>query len=176
MSIVKRALSLAFSAHEGQYRKYHDNVPYIQHPLRVAFSVSKATSGQEIAVAAALLHDVLEDTEVPPEAISEACGNEVLHLVQELTNPSKNPEHAKKKREERKRIDREHLKQVSYAARVIKLCDRIDNLNDVANAPRDFQILYAKESVLLLEAIESVSYIDSNLVFEFKEAIAKLGV
>jgi len=156
-STVKNAIAIAFSAHEGQYRKYGDKVPYIQHPLRVAFKVSRAMNGLIIPVAAAVLHDVLEDTDTPPHVISNACGDDVLWLVQELTNPSKLPEHRKKPRAERKRIDREHLKQVSHSAQIIKLCDRIDNLHDVSEGPADFRKLYAQESRLLLEVLSGAN-------------------
>jgi (p)ppGpp synthase/HD superfamily hydrolase len=154
MGTLKKAIGLAFSAHDGQHRKYGDNIPYIQHPLRVAFRVSKATGGKVIVVSAAILHDVLEDTDVSPQVISKTCGEEVLWLVEELTNPSKLPEHNKKPRAERKRIDREHVKNASRYAKIIKLCDRTDNLYDLVNAPADFRKLYAQESRLLLEVLE----------------------
>lgn len=139
---VSNALGLAFAAHEGQFRKYGDGVPYIQHPVRVS-----------LMTAAALLHDVLEDTEVPAEVIAQKCGPGVLEIVQELTNPAHLPEHRYKPRAVRKQIDRDHLKTVSREAKIIKLCDRIDNLRDVVNAPADFRSLYAAESSLLLEAL-----------------------
>lgn len=152
---IRNAMTLAFSAHEGQYRKYGDKVPYIQHPLRVAFRVSRVMNGKVTPVAAALLHDVLEDTDTEPQAIKNACGEDVLLLVQELTNPSHLPENKGKPRAERKLIDREHLKQVSFPAKIIKLCDRIDNLTDLAAGPPDFKRLYAKESRLLLTALQN---------------------
>ena len=152
-STIKKAIELAFSAHKGQYRKYGNCIPYVQHPLRVSLKVSGVTGGMIIPVAAAILHDVLEDTDTPPGVISKECGDEVLWLVEELTNPSKLPEHKNKLRAERKRIDREHLKHVSHYAKIIKLCDRIDNLYDVVGAPSDFQLLYAQESRLLLESL-----------------------
>ncbi len=170
-STVKNAIAIAFAAHEGQYRKYGDGIPYIQHPLRVAFKVSRATGGKVIPVAAAVLHDVLEDTNVQGHVIANGCGQDVLWLVEELTNPSKLPIHRKKPRAERKRIDREHLKQVSHSAKIIKLCDRIDNLYDVAEGPADFRRLYAGESRLLLEALVGT---DKTLEEELLAAIEEV--
>lgn len=171
MKIVANALNLAFTAHKGQYRKYGDKVPYIQHPIRVAFHAAQIFMNLEVPVAAALLHDVLEDTKLPPEDIKDCCGNDVLFLVQELTNPSHLPENKKKLRAERKFIDREHIKLVSYQAKVIKLCDRIDNLKDIKKAPDDFKQLYAQESRALLEALKNTHFTLEKEMLEIIEEI-----
>lgn len=169
---LKNALSLAFLAHEGQYRKYGDNIPYVQHPIRVSLKVSKTVNAKVIPVAAALLHDVLEDTNVEKQVIINACGEDVLWLVEELTNPSKLPENQKKNRAERKRIDREHIAQASHSAKIIKLCDRIDNLYDLGGgAPQDFRSLYARESRLLLDALKGT---DSSLEEELLSVIEEI--
>jgi guanosine-3',5'-bis(diphosphate) 3'-pyrophosphohydrolase len=171
-STIKKATALAFSAHEGQYRKYGDKIPYVQHPIRVALKVSRAMQGKIIPVAAALLHDVLEDTNVEKHVIKNTCGEDVLWLVEELTNPSKLPENQKKNRAERKKIDREHIAQASHSARIIKLCDRIDNLYDLGEgAPEDFRLLYARESRLLLEALK---FTDLSLEEELLAAIEEI--
>lgn len=150
-SKISNALALAVKAHAGVCRKYGDE-PYSNHVIRVAFEVAR-TGADEDVIAAALLHDVLEDTDVPPETIRDTVGERVLKIVQELTNPSHLPENKRKLRAERKRIDREHLKTVSKEAKLIKLLDRTDNLRDVVRGPRDFQELYANESLTLLEAM-----------------------
>ncbi len=165
---IKAAIDIAYTAHKGQNRKYGNDIPYIHHPMRVAFKIAQLTR-DEVVIAAAILHDVLEDTDVSPDVIARECGNDVLVLVQELTNPSKLPEHCKKPRAERKRIDREHLKEVSYAAKLIKLCDRIDNLYDVGNGPADFRKLYAKESRLLLECLNVHFALETELLAAIEE-------
>src|SRR5690606_5988102 len=87
--------------------------------------------------AAAWLHDVLEDCpHISPDEIVEASGEAVLKLVRELTNPSKG---VKAPRAVRKQMDRDHLKHVSWDAKIIKLFDRICNLRDLEQCPdRDF--------------------------------------
>jgi (p)ppGpp synthase/HD superfamily hydrolase len=115
-------------------------------------------------VAAAALHDVLEDTDCPESDILELVGPEVLELVKELTNISKATE---AKRAERKRMDRDRLATVSKETKLIKLIDRIDNLNEMDGAPEDFQRLYAQESLLLVEAIADAS---PELAEELREA------
>jgi guanosine-3',5'-bis(diphosphate) 3'-pyrophosphohydrolase len=83
MSLYQTALTLAVSAHAGQVRK-HNGTPYIVHPIMVARIVEAAGFG-EVVVAAALLHDVLEDTTVSADIIATAVGSEVLHMVQALS-------------------------------------------------------------------------------------------
>jgi (p)ppGpp synthase/HD superfamily hydrolase len=124
------------------------------------------------AVAAALLHDTLEDTELAPEKIEKACGPKVLEMVKALTNPSIQERHRCLPRAERKAMDREHLNGAPFAVKYIKLWDRIDNLEETIRyvadlAPwtslywvnrrakeQEFLELYCRESRLLLEVLK----------------------
>jgi hypothetical protein len=167
-------MRLAYEAHAGQLRKNSDD-PYILHPCRVAIRAS-LYCGPE-AVAAALLHDTLEDTELAPEKIAEACGPKVLEMVKALTNPSIQERHRCLPREERKAMDREHLKGAPFAIRYIKIWDRVDNLEEQIRYVQDvrtylgvypdsihltqklkkeseFLALYCGESRLLLEVLK----------------------
>lgn len=153
MSLILKAAQFAKHAHDGQLRKY-TNRPYIEHPMRVAGQVAMIESATEEMVAAAWLHDVVEDC--APEhknAIKLLFPLSVQLLVLELTNPSKG--FSELPRAERKAMDRQHLAQVSREAKIIKLIDRIDNLQDMTLAPADFQHLYAYESRLLAKALRS---------------------
>jgi (p)ppGpp synthase/HD superfamily hydrolase len=169
--VIGPAMRLAYEAHAGQLRKNSDD-PYILHPCRVAIRAS-LYCGPE-GVAAALLHDTLEDTELSPEKIEAECGLKVLDLVLALTNPSKDPGLP---RAERKAMDREHLKGAPFAVKYIKLWDRIDNLEELIRHVGDLRInaeafpysvywaselreknkflaLYCRESRLLLEVLK----------------------
>jgi len=148
-TVVDSAIELACESHKGQRRKYTGK-PYIEHPQRVAARVAAYPGTTLIMVAAAWLHDVWEDTPTTLEDIEAACGSEVATLVKELTNPSKG---SSLPRTERKRMDREHLAGVSREAKIIKMFDRMDNLGDLASAPRVFRAVYAMESRMLMEAI-----------------------
>jgi (p)ppGpp synthase/HD superfamily hydrolase len=152
MSLIINAASLARVAHRGQIRKYTGR-PYLEHPARVAGKVATIVGADENMIAAAFLHDVLEDTQATPEDVLQATNGDVLGYVQWLTNPSKG--RADLKRADRKAMDREHLMNAPNAAKVIKMVDRIDNLLDIVEGPWDFQALYAHESILLAEAIGS---------------------
>jgi (p)ppGpp synthase/HD superfamily hydrolase len=157
VAMIERAKEIARKAHATQFRKYHDvrddaPVPYFVHPCRVADRVADLPGSTAVMVAAAFLHDTIEDCEdFDPGVIERECGERVLALVLELTNPSHSIPPRSLKRPERKRIDREHLEKVSTEAKRIKLVDRIDNLGDMKGAEDQFKELYVCETLLLLE-------------------------
>lgn len=147
--IVLRAAQLARQAHGHQTRKYTGR-PYIEHPARVAGMVAIHPLATEEMIAAAFLHDTLEDTGLSQEQIEKATNRWTLELVRYLTNASKG---SKLPRAERKKMDREHLAKAPVEAKIIKLIDRIDNLREMEGAQADFMKLYAEESLLLLAVI-----------------------
>ena len=157
MSRIIQAAQFAEKAHRGQTRKYTGR-PYIEHPMRVAGRACLVPFFGEDQIAAAWMHDVLEDCPgfVIPAIFSPRC----YETICELTNPSK--QHPELNRAARKRMDREHLATVSRAAKIIKLIDRIDNLNEMRDAPDDFKRLYVDESRALAEAL----YIRGDEVIE----------
>lgn len=147
--MILRAARFAKEAHEGQVRKY-SGLPYIIHPARVAGRAALLAGASEAIVAAAYLHDAVEDTDVTFEQVEALFGGEVGSLVFELTTPRD----LKGNRAERKRQQRELLSVVSSTAKEIKMLDRIDNLGDLARDDSgDFARVYAKESMLLLSVI-----------------------
>lgn len=166
--LFTQAYLLGQSAHAGQKRKYHDNVDYFVHPVRVAMQSAIYTGDVGIMEAAALLHDVLEDTDTKAEAIAYHTSHDVLRIVQELTNPSKG---STLPRDIRKKLDRDHLRVASKEAKILKMLDRIDNLQDMANAPDDFKKLYCRESLQLLEVVGNAS---KSIAFLLAEAIVEL--
>lgn len=155
MSPLKKALQVATMAHADQYRR--NNMPYIVHPVAVAFGASYYGLPIEVQQAA-LLHDVLEDTGVSKEGLEQDFGPYVTNLVVELTNPSRSDEHAEKPRAERKRIDREHLAKVSAYAKMLKMLDRIDNLQDIASFRSKFQRMYIQESGELFKVLQNANW------------------
>lgn len=83
MELVSKAIAFAVNAHDGMRRK-KSNVPYILHPMEAAVIVGAMTDNQE-AIAAAALHDVVEDTNVTIEVIEEKFGARVRELVEAET-------------------------------------------------------------------------------------------
>lgn len=175
---------LANTAHVGQVRK-GTGQPYIEHPARVANTILQLmVAGDERVtentVAAAWLHDTIEDTDITDDEILAVANSHVLNLVKELTNPSKNfvflPEYKKlpkgSVRAMKKKMDRDHLAHVSWEAKIIKLADRIDNVSDMKGMDQDFCLLYADESVQLLEALKGThQYLEKELENSIKNLI-----
>ena len=83
MDKVTSAIQFASKAHDGMCRK-KDNSPYILHPLEAAVIVGTMTNDQDV-ISAALLHDVVEDTEITIEEIEENFGRRVRELVESET-------------------------------------------------------------------------------------------
>lgn len=79
MNMIDQAIRLAAVAHKDQTRK-STNIPYITHPFGVGMLLQKAKCSKEV-VAAGILHDVLEDTQITYEELSEQFGEKVANLV-----------------------------------------------------------------------------------------------
>ncbi len=144
--LVKTAAQMAARAHATQLRKY-DGSMYIIHPMRVAGRVLLLDGTTDEMVAAAWLHDVIEDTTLTADDILAACGLSVLRLVLELTNAKTEGLN----RAERKAVQHRKLVHVSLEAKIIKCCDRLDNLGDIPD--NDFRKQYVSESVDLFQAM-----------------------
>lgn len=168
--LLRRAANLANHLHRGQMRKYLAS-PYIVHPMRVASRTLMRSEATPELVAAAWLHDVLEDCDITPDGLRGEMPEAVVDLVVELTNISKLT-HPKESRRERKRLDRERLAGISPGAKIIKLIDRIDNLGDAPSLEPQFRSLYAAESVLLAETLADGP---PDLLEELYGAIEALG-
>lgn len=159
MKLLIEAIDIATHAHGKQVRKY-SGFPYIQHPIRVMHRLYNFSSAvrhlywiDEIELSAAVCHDVLEDTAVASQELTERLGKAVTSIVLELTKC----ETPGLPRHERKRLETERLSKVSNKAKLIKLLDRQDNLEEIIRfgAPEIWVSKYVSESRLLLDAIGS---------------------
>lgn len=150
LNLEARAQEFATKAHGaiGQRRKYTGD-PYIVHPGAVVCLVKTIPHTEEM-VAAAWLHDVVEDTGVPLARIYEEFGEIVGMLVGMVTDVSR-PEDGS--RAVRKALDRVHLASASPEAKSIKLADLIDNAGSILQQDRDFAWVYLKEKRLLLHVL-----------------------
>ena len=147
-NLVDRALKFATIAHADQKRKYTGK-PYIVHPIEVMQIVS-TVEHDEAMLAAALLHDVVEDTDIDIDTIKMVFGEDVSNLVDELTDVSK-PEDGNRKT--RKAMDRDHTAMASARAQTIKLADLISNSSDILENDPKFAKVYLAEKALLLEVL-----------------------
>lgn len=148
--LVERAALFAAAAHAavGQKRKYTGE-PYILHPRAVAEIVQTVEHTPEM-VAAAWLHDVVEDTQVTLNDIESAFGEQVRELVFWLTDVSK-PEDGNRKT--RKALDREHSAKAPPEAQTVKLADLIDNTSTIIPNDPNFAVVYLREKAALLEVM-----------------------
>lgn len=148
--IVLCAYAFAVAAHSavGQRRKYTGG-PYHDHPIAVSLLVAAATDNRH-AVAAALMHDVIEDTQVDAAIIREVFGQAITDLVLEVTDVSR-PEDGN--RATRKALDRAHLAKASPTGQTIKVADLIDNAESITAHDADFARVYMAEKRALLEVL-----------------------
>ena len=127
---LMEAAMFAAEKHRDCRRKDADATPYINHPIAVANLLASVGEIDDIEILqAALLHDTVEDTPTEPQEIQEKFGCAVRDLVMEVTD-DKDLEKL-----ERKRIQVEKAPTLSPRAKVIKIADKIANLNDLASSP-----------------------------------------
>lgn len=129
--MIIEAIALAKKAHAGQIRKFTSEA-YIVHPARVAMQVSLLGYADEEMIAAAWLHDVLEDTTTTYAQIVSHTNENVYRLVKELTFDEANL--SSLTYEQKKQVQNAHTAQASRRAKSIKILDRLDNLEDFARS------------------------------------------
>ncbi len=158
--ILQHVMDFARTAHGDQRRKFVDE-PYINHPVRV-MRICREYSGDILLLSAALLHDVLEDTETKREAVSEflqsvmspAEATRTLLLVLELTDIYTKKNYPRLNRRQRKQKEATRLSLAEGDSQTIKYADIIDNSLDVAKAETDFVLVYLKECAALLKKMD----------------------
>lgn len=130
---TRKATAFAIKAHEAQYRK-GSNLPYIVHPVEVYSIVKKFKDSKNIdeICSAALLHDILEDTQTTYKELEHEFGTMVASIVEEVTNRKIDMGSLTKERYIINKIE----KMSSYAL-VVKLADILANITD---QPTDKQV------------------------------------
>lgn len=124
------ALAFAADKHRTQRRKDPEASPYINHPIALARVLSVEGRVRDVKVlAAAVLHDTLEDTKTTYEELHERFGPTIARVVREVTDDKT------LSAPERKRLQIEHAGELSKRARLVKLADKISNLRDMADKP-----------------------------------------
>lgn len=150
-NIIIKAAQFAELIHRTHEPRKFTLRPYIEHPSRVAARVMTIPGVDEDVVCAAWMHDILEDH--PGVEIPAIFNPRCYRMVLALTNPSK--DHPELNRDDRKAMDRDHLRNCDPWVKIVKLVDRIDNLRDLQNCSDGFEYRYAKESLLLCAVLRS---------------------
>ncbi len=126
---VRAALDMAREAHAGQVRNASGGRPYIDHPVAVAERLSTHIPDDDDALAAALLHDVVEDSELGLDDVRQRCGERVAELVGVLSDDESIEPYAERKREHRRRVE-----SAGGEAMAIYAADKLTNVTMLRDA------------------------------------------
>jgi guanosine-3',5'-bis(diphosphate) 3'-pyrophosphohydrolase len=129
LSCIITALSFAAHKHRDQRRSDLEASPYINHPIALAQILTDVGITDAATLSAAILHDVIEDTETTIDELRAAFGDEICDLVMEVTDDKNLP------KDVRKSLQIEHAHLSSDKAKLVKLADKIANLRDQATCP-----------------------------------------
>ncbi len=137
------ALEYASWQHRFQRRKGFSRIPYINHPIRVAkILIDLIDNPLEELILAAILHDVVEDTDSTLEDITRLFGAKVSSIVEEVTDDmTLSPQM-------RKDLQIVKAKNLTDEAKLIKIADKISNINDLINYPISWTNVRKKKYIL----------------------------
>lgn len=158
--ILTKITDFADTAHGDQMRKYTPD-RYIVHPIRVMQILSKFDSRIPM-LAAALLHDVLEDTPVNKEqmydflhtVLNQSEAKQTLQLVEEMTDVYVKSDFPQWNRRVRKDKELARIVQTSRDAQTIKYADILDNTSEIAASDPNFAPRYLRECLVILECAD----------------------
>lgn len=173
---LRQALQFATDKHKGQTRSGGE--PYIGHPVRVAQTIEqyKQSHNLDALIAAAYLHDTIEDTDTTHEALHDLFGGLVASLVLELTSDKEKIAKMGKSDYLAKKMAHD----MSSYALVIKLADRLDNVQDIATAKSPaWRARYKAETEHILDYIENnrvLSGTHQKLVSLIRDKIKEIPV
>ncbi len=129
-SLIIEAANFSAIKHQHQRRKGIDQAPYINHPLAVANILANEADITDIAtLCAAILHDVVEDTQTGIDELSAVFGYEIAQIVQELTDDKSLEKSVRKQRQV------EFAATKSFKAKCVKIADKTSNLRDLLACP-----------------------------------------
>lgn len=165
--LVERAMRIAAQAHRHHHRKGSD-LPYITHPTHAAMILLRAGIDDDEILAAALLHDVVEDTEHTLEMLAVDFPPKVVQLVAAMTERKHDHDGRKRSWQERKDEHLRHIAAEPWEARAIVLADKLHNLGSMVvdldcgadlwsrfNAPPERILWYHREMVAAAEQADS---------------------
>jgi (p)ppGpp synthase/HD superfamily hydrolase len=174
--VLEQVKNFAEKAHGDQMRKYTPE-KYIVHPIRVMEMCEKYTSSIPI-LASALLHDVLEDTNVTKSEMhqflstlmNEADANTTTKLVEELTDVYTKTRYGRWNRRKRKAAEGARIEKTSGHSQTVKYADIIDNCREIAVKDPEFAGLFLYECKMLLKRMPKGNAELYNLAIETVDA------
>ena len=169
VALFLKALQFAADKHRNQRRKDVEASPYINHPIYVARILADIGGVDDLGVlAAAVLHDTVEDTETESADIERHFGERIARIVGEVTDDKS------LKKAERKRLQIEHARHMSDEGALVKVADKIANVRDIAsNPPRDWDQARRVEYLAWAEQVVcNCPKVNSGLEEYFAESLA----
>ncbi|MFL2612675.1 MAG: RelA/SpoT family protein [Flavobacteriaceae bacterium] len=184
--LIRNALDIAIDAHKDQYRKSGE--PYIFHPISVAKIVAEKIGLDANSIAAALLHDVVEDSEYNIEKIKSAFGEKIARIVEGLTKISR------LKKDKIVSIQSENFRKMLLTLNddvrviLIKIADRLHNMRTMDSMSYEKQIKISSETLYIYAPIAhriglyeikseledlSLKYTDSDTYNKIKDSLEK---
>lgn len=193
-SVVKQAHDFAKEAHEGKLRRSGE--PYISHPIEVAITLAEMQLDHE-TLAAALLHDVIEDTETTIEELRDLFGDRIVRLVDGVTKlgrirwAAETDQAVREKERQAESLRKMFLAMVDDVRVVlIKLADRLHNMRTLEHMPRAKQLRSAKETMEIYAPLANrlgiwhikseledlaLRYVDPQSYFAIERALERRG-
>ena len=160
--LIAKALKVAAKAHRGGNRKGGDEIPYIVHPVEAAMVLQENEMSDKI-IAASLLHDTLEDTDLTINDIEDKFGKEITQLVLGASEKLKDRENTSW--EERKKNTIEHLKQADKDVQYIACADKLSNIRSMI---RDYDEIGDKLWPRFTRGYQKQKWYYTNLVDSLK--------
>jgi guanosine-3',5'-bis(diphosphate) 3'-pyrophosphohydrolase len=147
--LILRALRFSSEKHNDQRRKDAKSSPYINHPIRVAEILWTLGDVHDLTLLlSSILHDTIEDTATSPDEIKLQFGEDVLALVLEVTDDKSLPKQV------RKQLQVENAPYKTRDARLLKLADKISNLQDIITSPpKDWSLERRQDYLLWTEKV-----------------------
>ena len=184
--LIRKALDIAIDAHKDQYRKSGE--PYIFHPISVAKIVAEKIGLDANSIAAALLHDVVEDSEFNIEKIKSVFGEKIAMIVEGLTKISK------LNKDKILSIQSENFRKMLLTLNddirviLIKIADRLHNMRTMDSMSYEKQIKISSETLYIYAPIAhriglyeikseledlSLKYTESDTYKKIKDSLEK---
>ena len=145
--MIHQSLLIAYSGHDGQIRKSGE--PYVHHPIEVAKIVAKDIGLDYVSIASAILHDVVEDTDITLNDLDQSVGMEISKIVDGLTKIStlkKNEDYSVQAENYRKMLLTLHN---DIRVILIKIADRLHNMRTIEFLSKSKQDQMASESIYI---------------------------
>ena len=168
--LLLKALRFAAEKHTDQRRKDSKASPYINHPIQVAEILWRVGDVRDTTLlVASLLHDTIEDTGTTPAEIKANFGDDVLALVLEVTDDKSLP------KEVRKELQVEHAPHKTRNAKLLKLADKISNVQDIITSPPGDWSRERKQEYLLWteKVVAGLRGVNEKLESQYDELLTK---